>query len=236
MSAPPPRPQSSAGFVADLASPPNLITLSRLALIVMAAVLFFADHRSLGLGLAVVAGLTDYLDGWVARRTGQVTRLGEMLDHFSDIFFESLVLTITIAVFHFLPLWVLPVYLARELWVTTIRRFMAHHQVNITSNLVGKLKTNFVMWGFLPTYLSILGVLPAFEPGLGHLGRGAILVGLAFGYLSGWSYTRQMIAAYDQLAAAGVRLAAAGALGAASTPPPADPVTSPSGRERPETS
>src|SRR3954471_4474246 len=67
------------GFAADLTTTPNLITLSRIVLIVVAAGLFFGGYRRMGVVLGAVAGWTDYLDGWLARRTGQVTRLGEIL-------------------------------------------------------------------------------------------------------------------------------------------------------------
>jgi cardiolipin synthase len=195
-------PARRSGFSADLGTAPNLITLTRLVLILVAAALFFSGHPAIGIVIGIVAGVTDYLDGWLARRTNQVTRLGEILDQFCDIFYESMVLYIAIAQFHFLPLWVLPVYLARELWVTTIRRFMAGHQLNIATNFVGKLKTNFVMWGFFPTYLSIEGVLTGLQPWLTYLGRASIGLGLFFGYLSAWDYTRQLIAGYDQIAVA----------------------------------
>ena len=195
-------PLVGSAFARDLRTTPNIITLSRIALVMLAAGLFFAGWKRIGLVLAVIGGITDYLDGYWARRTHQVTRLGEILDQFCDIFFESLVLYIAIAVFHFLPFWFLPVYLAREFWVASIRRFMAVHQMNIASNFLGKLKTNFVMWGFLPSFLSIEGALPSLEPGLAYLGRGGIALGLVFGLLSGWDYTQQMIAGYDQIAAA----------------------------------
>jgi CDP-diacylglycerol--glycerol-3-phosphate 3-phosphatidyltransferase len=190
------------GFVADLSSPPNVITLSRIALILVAAGLFFEGHEGIAIVLAIIGGLTDYLDGWLARRTGRVTRLGEILDQFCDIFYESLVLFIAVAHFHFLPLWFLPAYLGREFWVTSIRRFMAGHQLNIATNFLGKLKTNFVMWGFFPTYLSIEQVLPGLEPYLGYLGKFGIAAGILFGYASAWDYTRQLVAGYDRVAAA----------------------------------
>ena len=195
-------PRIRGSFVADLGTAPNIITLSRLVLILIATGLFFAGHDLIGIALAVVAGVTDYLDGWLARRTGQVTRLGEILDQFSDIFYESMVLYIAIAQFRFFPLWVLPAYLARELWVTTIRRFMAGHQLNISTNFLGKLKTNFVMWGFFPTFLSIEGALPAWEPFVGLLGKVGVGLGLCFGYISAADYTRQLIAGYDKIAEA----------------------------------
>jgi CDP-diacylglycerol--glycerol-3-phosphate 3-phosphatidyltransferase len=194
--------QRRSGFVADLRTAPNLITLSRVVLVLGGAGFFFGNHPTAGIVLAVIAGLTDYLDGWLARRTNQVTRLGEILDQFCDIFFESMVLYVAIAQFHFLPLWVLPIYLARELWVTSIRRFMAGHQLNIATNLMGKLKTNFVMWGFFPAFLSIVGAIPVAEPGIAYLGRASIALGIFFGWVSAWDYTRQLVGAYDQIAAA----------------------------------
>ena len=124
------------GFAADLATTPNIMTLSRILLIVVGAGLLFAGYPLLGIVVAFVAGMTDYLDGWWARRTGQVTRLGEILDQFCDFFYESVVLYVAVAAYHFLPLWVMIAYLGREMWVTTIRRFMAGHQLNIASNLV----------------------------------------------------------------------------------------------------
>ena len=61
-------------------------------------------------------------------------------------------------------------YLGREMWVTTIRRFMAGHQLNIASSLLGKMKTNFMLWGMVPAYVSITGALPALDPALGYIG------------------------------------------------------------------
>jgi CDP-diacylglycerol--glycerol-3-phosphate 3-phosphatidyltransferase len=191
----------SSGFAADLATPPNLVTLSRIGLILIAAALFFAGDEKAGMVVAIVGGMTDYLDGWLARRMGQVTRLGEMLDQFCDTFFESLVLYLAIARFHFLPLWFLPAYLGREFWVSTIRRFMAGHQLNIATSLLGKLKTNFVMWGFLPAFLSIEGLFPAGEPALRYVGQAAIATGILLGYASAWGYTRQLVAGYDRVVA-----------------------------------
>ena len=79
-------------------------------------------------------------------------------------------LYVAVAKFHVLPLWVMIAYLAREMWVTTIRRFMAGHQINIASNLLGKVKTNFLCWGFVPTFVSIGGFLPMLDPAMAHTG------------------------------------------------------------------
>ena len=203
------------GFVADLSTAPNIITLSRIVLILAGAWLLFDGYTVSGMTVSIVGGITDYLDGWWARRTGQVTWLGEILDQFCDFFFESIVVFIVVAHFHFLPMWVMIAYLAREMWSTTIRRFMAGHQLNITSNLLGKMKTNFLLWGTFPSFLSILGYLPSLEPALGYVGKGSMLLGITLGYASVVDYTRQLITGYNQIAAA----RAAGAAPAAGSGP-----------------
>ena len=189
-----------SALVRDLRSLPNLITLSRIVLVLVAAVLFFTSSRVVALAIAVVAALTDYLDGIVARATGQVTRLGEILDQFSDLFFESLCLVLAISAGFLSPL-VLVAYLFRELWVMTIRRFMAGERLHIASNIVGKLKTNALMWSFLPTFVSIGGLWPAAEPTLTRVGQAGIGIGLLLSFWSGASYTRQFLRGYETVAA-----------------------------------
>jgi CDP-diacylglycerol--glycerol-3-phosphate 3-phosphatidyltransferase len=181
----------------DIRTIPNIITLSRIGLLVVAAGLYFASHRGVAILLAVGAGVTDYLDGAIARATGQVTRLGEILDQFCDLCYESLVLTVAIHA-GFFPPWVILIYLLREFWVLAIRRYTAEKGVNIASSLAGKLKTNFVMWGFLPTFLSLGGVWPEAEPHLARAGKVMVGVGLLWSYISGWGYTRAFLAAYEK--------------------------------------
>ncbi|HEY0708625.1 MAG TPA: CDP-alcohol phosphatidyltransferase family protein [Polyangia bacterium] len=181
----------------DIRTIPNLITLSRIVLLAVAAALYFGGgNLVLALVIGIVAALTDYLDGAVARATGQVTRLGEILDLFCDLCYESLILTVAV---HrgFFPIFILLVYGFREFWVLSIRRYMAMVGKTIPSTIFGKLKTNFLMWGFLPTFVSIAGVLPSWEPYLGYFANFAIWGGLLWGWLSGVQYTRSFVAGYE---------------------------------------
>ncbi len=180
----------------DIRTIPNLLTLARIALILVAAGLYFYVSPGAGIVVAVVAGVTDYLDGAIARATGKVTRLGEILDQFSDLCFESLAFLVAISS-GFVPPIVLMAYLFREFWVLAIRRFMAAHHLNIPSSFAGKLKTNFIMWGFLPTFLSVSGYLPGLQPWLAHLGRLGLGAGLVASYVSAWRYTRAFVAGYN---------------------------------------
>lgn len=181
----------------DLRTVPNVITLLRIALLCLAVPMYFYVAHGLGIVLAIVAGVTDYLDGYLARRMKQVTRLGEILDQFCDLCFESFIISIA-TLQGFLPRYFLFLYLLREFWVTCLRRFMAGARMNIPSSLAGKVKTNLIMWGFFPTYLSISALLPQAEPYLGHAGRIMVGLGLAAGYYSALGYTRAFAAGYSE--------------------------------------
>lgn len=70
--------------IAELTSLPNLLSLSRLGLAVAFVVLPLPEVR---LGLVVAAAITDYLDGWLARRSKIASRLGALIDPISDRIF-----------------------------------------------------------------------------------------------------------------------------------------------------
>ncbi len=184
------------GLAQDIRTIPNIISLSRLVLIGVATLLYFNGFPGTALTIGIIAALTDYVDGAVARATGQVTRLGEILDQFSDLCYESIALTIFV---HqgFLPIYVIPIYAVREFWTLSVRRYMAGQRKNIPSSFLGKLKTNMLMWGLLPSFFSMSGGLPQLEPALGWIGKGAITAGLVLSWLSGWGYTKAFIAGYE---------------------------------------
>jgi cardiolipin synthase (CMP-forming) len=67
--------------LSDLRSLPNLLSISRLAL---AAVFVVVERADVRIVLVMLALATDYLDGWIARQFGPMTRLGALLDPFTD--------------------------------------------------------------------------------------------------------------------------------------------------------
>ena len=78
---------------------------------------------------------------------------------------------------------------------------MAGHQLNIETNFLGKVETNFVMWSFFPTFLSIKHCAAGLEPAMSYLGRLGITAGITLGYTSAAGYTRQLMVGYDRVAA-----------------------------------
>ena len=181
----------------DLRAAPNLITLSRIVLTAVGLTLFLYGPKGAGIAVLIVAGITDYLDGMVARATGQVTRLGEIFDQFSDLLLESAILLVSVMAGR-LPAVVLFIYLLREFWVVSIRRFMAHARLNIPSTIWGKLKSNFLAWGNVPLFVSTAALLPSLDPYVTYLGQFGVGLGLVFGYISGVGYTRAFLAGYEQ--------------------------------------
>ena len=182
----------------DLRTIPNLISLSRLALLGAGLVAYFNGAPRLGIVFGIVAGLTDYLDGYLARRLGQVTELGEVLDQFSDLMLEAVCILLLVTHPEGPNPLVLAAYLLRELWVSTIRRFMAAHNLSIQSNFYGKLKTNFFGWCFVPYFAFIVHVVPVADAWMKVLGQFGLYGGLVCAYISGWHYTRQFAQSYDQ--------------------------------------
>lgn len=63
---------------------PNLLTMSRFVMIPMFLALYFDDHPVIALFVVLLAGLTDLLDGYIARRSGKITLTGIMLDPLAD--------------------------------------------------------------------------------------------------------------------------------------------------------
>ena len=181
----------------DLRTVPNIITLSRIVLLRLGVLVYFYISHGVGIARSILAGVTDYLDGYIARRTKQVTRLGEILDQFCDLCFEAFIIIIA-TLQEFFPPYIIFLYLFREFWVMCLRRFMAGARMNIPSSLAGKVKTNLIMWGFFPTYLSISALVPAAEPYLGHFGRLVVGLGIAAGYYSALGYTRAFAAGYAE--------------------------------------
>jgi cardiolipin synthase (CMP-forming) len=93
---------------------PNLISLLRIALVVPVAWMMTEQRYGTALWLALVAGLSDALDGWMARHFGWRSRLGAFLDPAAD---KLLLMTsyLVLAIMHRLPWWLAALVLGRDL-------------------------------------------------------------------------------------------------------------------------
>jgi CDP-diacylglycerol--glycerol-3-phosphate 3-phosphatidyltransferase len=130
---------------ARLVNLPNGLTVLRLAMVPVFAVLLLRDGGQDDVGrwwaaaVFVLAILTDWYDGMIARRTGQVTEFGKLADPIADKALTGMAL-IGLSMLGSLPWWVTVVILVRELGVTLLRLWVIRHGV-IASSRGGKLKT-----------------------------------------------------------------------------------------------
>ena len=129
---------------------PNLITMSRLALaFVLFGMIYLRGYWISAAALFVFAASTDFLDGWIARRYGQITVLGRILDPFVDkiiiagafIFLLDKKVNIeTREIWSGVNAWMVIIVIGREMFVTSLRGFLEQQGHDFSASLSGKLK------------------------------------------------------------------------------------------------
>jgi CDP-diacylglycerol--glycerol-3-phosphate 3-phosphatidyltransferase len=118
----------------------NALTVLRIFLVPLLVVVLltrFEWHLYFGAGIYGVAVLTDFLDGFVARRRNQVTRLGILLDPLADKLLNAAAF-LSLVEMGLVPAWVVMIILARELAVTGLRNLAAGRGVLIRASGLGK--------------------------------------------------------------------------------------------------
>ena len=122
---------------------PNSLTVSRIVLVpILVAVLLtkLPGREYIGLGIFLLAGLTDFLDGLIARKTGAVTTMGALLDPIADKLLMSAAF-ISLVELDLAPSWMVTCIVGREFAVTALRMIALERGVAISANNLGKLKT-----------------------------------------------------------------------------------------------
>ena len=180
---------------------PNAVTLVRLLLMPVCALLLTSGSYGPGLVLTALVGSTDWVDGWLARRTGTVSRLGQLLDPLAD---RLLIASVAIALLvrGVLPWQAALLLLARDVvllagWPLLKRRGVEPPEVV----WVGKAAT-LVLLVALPVLTfgaTGLAVAPLAEV----LGLALLWFGVALYYLAGAVYVRMAIERLGERTAAG---------------------------------
>jgi CDP-diacylglycerol--glycerol-3-phosphate 3-phosphatidyltransferase/cardiolipin synthase len=177
---------------------PNLLTLLRIALIPVFVVLFYLPVPWARLACAAVfagAALTDWLDGWLARRWNQTSPLGAFLDPVADKLMVAVALVLLVQSDPRIVL-ALPaaVIIGREITVSALREWMAEigARAKVAVSMTGKLKTTAQMIAI------VLLVLHDPLPRLPVLTIGMLLLYLAAA-LTLWSMVLYLRAAWPSL-------------------------------------
>lgn len=200
---------------------PNIITLCRFLLIpVFIYLRFFTPHKYIALAVFALAACTDWVDGQVARRTGQVSRLGKVFDPLVDRF---LLATGVISVFieGSLPLWIVVLLVVRDLLLLIegrVQIYLMDHLVPVS--YVGKFATTFLLFGFCFLLLQVpvvggLGIaevswLPGFGSEAVYLGIYLVYIGVILSVTVFAIYNVRGLRAYREQLKRGVRVASQG--------------------------
>ncbi len=128
---------------------PNVLTMSRFALIPVYVVVFSIGYIKIAFLIVLLAGLTDILDGYIARRSGQITQFGIMLDPLAD---KCMLLVVFISLLYanLIPWQAAIAIIIREIGMITWSAFSyVRDKKTVPANIMGKLTTVLyyvVMW------------------------------------------------------------------------------------------
>jgi CDP-diacylglycerol--glycerol-3-phosphate 3-phosphatidyltransferase len=139
----------------DALNVPNLLTMGRVAAIPLVLWLMWQDTRETNfwaMMLYSAAAVTDFIDGWLARRMGLTSLLGKFLDPLADKLIVLATLTLMVEQGR-VPAWAVIIIAARELSVTALRTIAMSEGVVIAASRGGKDKTAVQMVAVLALIL-----------------------------------------------------------------------------------
>ena len=180
---------------------PNLLTLSRILAVPLLVFLLWRPSPidyAITFVLYCLVGLTDYLDGYLARAQGTVSRLGQFLDPIADkIMVAAVILLLVarppiegfggrpiIADWHLIPALVI---LLREIIVSGLREFLAGLQVSVPVSQLAKWKTALQLIAL--GALILAGAVPAWA-WVHQVGLASLWAAAALTLVTGWDYLR----------------------------------------------
>lgn len=124
---------------------PNALSLFRIFLVPFLVVVLltkFSGREYAGLSIFLVAAITDFFDGWYARRYNQMTRLGALLDPIADkLLMSAAFISLVEMDPKHVPAWMVVIIIGREFAVSGLRSIAAQQGVTIAASPLGKTKT-----------------------------------------------------------------------------------------------
>lgn len=134
---------------------PNTLTLFRVAAVPLLIVLMLSGSRLSGFFAALVfsiAAITDYFDGYIARRFGLVSTLGKIMDPLADKLLVSSAFIMLIPHSR-IAAWMVCVIIGRELAVTGLRNIISEKGADVSASQLGKWKTGCQIAAIIPLLL-----------------------------------------------------------------------------------
>ncbi len=137
-----PQPVPRENVSTEIWNLPNSLTLLRIFLVPFLVVVLltkFSGREYIGLAIFLVAAITDFFDGWLARRQGKITRLGTLLDPIADklLMSAAFISLVEMDPTH-VPAWMVVIIIGREFAVSGLRSIAAQQGVTIAASPLGK--------------------------------------------------------------------------------------------------
>jgi len=133
-------------------SHPNALTLYRIAATPAIVVLLMFPNRLCTFIAALVfsaASITDFLDGYYARRWGLISNFGKIMDPVADKLLVSSAF-IMLCSYGWIPAWMVCIIIGREIAITGLRNFIAESKQDLSASALGKYKTGFQIAAIIP--------------------------------------------------------------------------------------
>jgi CDP-diacylglycerol--glycerol-3-phosphate 3-phosphatidyltransferase len=138
---------------------PNQLTVLRIILTPIFVWLFLADSamlKQISFFVYVAAAITDWYDGWLARKFNYITRWGQFLDPLADKILTSSAFLVFVVI-DVLELWMVIVIIVRDFMMTGLRLYAETHKRTFTTSRLAKWKTFFQM-GFIYYLLAVFTI------------------------------------------------------------------------------
>ncbi len=165
---------------------PNILTISRIALLpVLIVLLYMPQTWALwsAFGLYVLSAVTDFVDGYLARKWKVVSPFGTFLDPIADKIFIAVLLVTLVDIGRLEELWTIPVIiiLTREFLVSGMREFLGPKNIKLPVSQLAKWKTTIQMvaLGLLTIGGSVL-----------LIGQISLLIAALLTVITGWAYLK----------------------------------------------
>lgn len=165
---------------------PNALTLLRIFMVPFLVVVLltkFSGREYVGLAIFLLAAITDFFDGWIARRRNQTTRLGALLDPIADklLMSAAFISLVEMDPAH-VPAWMVVIIIGREFAVSGLRSIAAQQGVTIAASPLGK-------WKMVAQVVAISLLILGYELGeLRRTGTVALWAVMLFALASGVDY------------------------------------------------
>lgn len=183
-------------FKKDILTIPNLLTSIRIILVPVVLLFIWLNTPVMRLWSWIfytIATVTDFFDGYLARKSGTVSVSGKLLDPLADKFIVNLTLVLLVSMQE-ISAWPVIIILAREFYIFGIRSLAMEHDLVIAADIWGKTKTMFQMFAlpfFMINQKTLLDLVNIdWDPsGVGYL---LIWSSIVFSLISAFTYTREV--------------------------------------------